>query len=158
MATGIVELTPGGEESAARQGSSTQARLRDQISWYDAKSGANQRWFKRIKIAQIVLAASIPVAAGPAPTWLVGAAGALIAVLEGVQQLQQYQQNWTSYRATCEQLKHEQFLFEARAGAYKEAQDPEVVLAERIEGIVSQEHAAWVAQREEAGGKPGVQQ
>ena len=53
-------------------------------------------------------AAAIPVMAGePGAAWLVGGAGALIVVLEGLQQLQQYQQNWASYRATCERLKHE---------------------------------------------------
>ena len=74
----------------------------------------------------------------------------MIVVLEGLQQLEQYQQNWTTYRATCEQLKHEQFLFMAGAGPYGPAPNPEALLAERVESLVSQEHAAWVAQRDEA--------
>jgi hypothetical protein len=131
--------------------------VRDQIAWYDGKSQYNQRWFKRLKICQIVTAAAIPVAAGvSAPVWLVGGAGALIVVLEGLQQLQQYQQNWTTYRATCERLKHEQFLFMAHAGPYAAAPDPDAVLAERVESLVSQEHAAWVSQQEvgkKAGGE-----
>jgi hypothetical protein len=158
VVVGIAEVAPDESESIAQEGSPTQTRLRDQIAWYDAKSGANQRWFKRLKVCQIVLAASIPVAVGSVSNWLVGAAGALIAVIEGLQQLQQYQQNWTSYRATCEQLRHEQFLFEAGAGSYAAAQDPEVLLAERVESIVSQEHAAWVAQREETGKQMGARQ
>lgn len=126
-------------------------RVRDQIGWYDAKSRFNQLWFKALKVCQIVTAAAIPVAAGAgAQSWLVGGAGALIVVLEGLQQLQQYQQNWTTYRATCERLKHEQFLFLAKAGPYERAPNPEALLAERVEGLVSQEHAAWVSQREEA--------
>jgi len=64
-------------------------------------------------------------------------------VLEGLQQLQQYQQNWITYRATCERLKHEKFLFAAHAGPYATAPRPEALLAERVEGLVSQEHAAW---------------
>lgn len=125
------------------------ARLQDQIAWYDAKSNLCQQRFKLLKICQIVLAAGIPVAAGAsAPAWLVGGAGALIVVLEGLQQLEQYQQNWTSYRSTCEQLKHEQFLFLSSASAYATAEDPEALLAERVESLVSQEHAAWVANRE----------
>jgi hypothetical protein len=127
------------------------ARLEDQIAWYDRKSGAAQHWFKRLKICQIVVAAAIPVAAGvSAPAWLVGGAGALIVVLEGLQQLQQYQQNWTTYRSTCERLKHEKYLFAARAGPYARVEDPEARLAERVEGLVSQEHAAWASHREEA--------
>jgi Protein of unknown function (DUF4231) len=126
-------------------------RLQDQIAWYDRKSQVNQSRFKLLKICQIVTAAAIPVAAGvSAPSWLVGGAGALIVVLEGLQQLEQYQQNWTSYRSTCEQLKHEQFLYLAKAGPYAEAPSPDAFLAERVESLVSQEHAAWVADREEA--------
>jgi hypothetical protein len=131
-------------------------RLRDQIAWYDTKSQLNQRWFKRLKVCQIVTAAAIPVAAAAsAPAWLMGGGGALIVVLEGLQQLQQYQQNWTTYRATCEQLKHEQFLFLAHAEPYGVAPDPEALLAERVEGLVSQEHAAWVSHREEANMQTG---
>lgn len=127
------------------------ARLQDQISWYDEKSALNQSRFKLLKICQIVTAAAIPVAAGvSAPAWLVGGAGAFIVVLEGLQQLEQYQQNWTSYRSTCERLKHEQFLFLSHAGPYADVPDPEAFLAERIESLVSQEHAAWVANRDDA--------
>jgi hypothetical protein len=138
--------------------SPAQARVRDQITWYDAKSQINQRWFKGLKVCQIVTAALIPVAASTsAPAWLIGGGGAFIVVLEGLQQLQQYQQNWTSYRATCERLKHERFLFMAHAGPYGNAADPEVLLAERVEGLVSQEHAAWASQHEEAGKQPEPQ-
>lgn len=127
------------------------SRVQDQIAWYDTKSQANQRWFKRLKICQIVTAAAIPVAASTsAPVWVMGGGGALIVVLEGLQQLQQYQQNWTTYRATCEQLKHEQFLFLAKAGPYETTSQPDALLAERVESLVSQEHAAWVSSRDEA--------
>lgn len=130
------------------------ARLQDQLAWYDSKSQLCQRRFKLLKVLQLVLAAAIPVAAGvSAPSWLVGGAGALIVVLEGLQQLEQYQQNWTSYRSTAEQLKHEQFLFLAAAGPYAGTPDRDAVLAERVESLVSQEHAAWVANRDQANKK-----
>jgi hypothetical protein len=140
----------GAREEFGLAGSPAQARLEDQIGWYDAKSGHNQRWFKLLKVCQIVTAAAIPVAAAAgAPAWLMGGGGALIVVLEGLQQLQQYQQNWTSYRSTCERLKHEKFLFAARAGPYAVVPRPDALLAERVEGLVSQEHAAWVSHRED---------
>lgn len=126
-------------------------RLEDQIAWYDAKSQQNQRWFKRLKVCQIVTAAAIPVAAAAsAPLWLMGGGGAVIVVLEGFQQLQQYQQNWTTYRSTCERLKHEKYLFVAQAGPYDGVPRRDALLAERVEGLVSQEHAAWVSHREDA--------
>jgi hypothetical protein len=139
-----------GQDGAAGSEPAAWRRLEDQLAWYDTSSEHNQRWFKGLKVCQIVTAAAIPVAAGvSAPVWLVGGAGALIVVLEGLQQLQQYQQNWTTYRSTCERLKHEKFLFLARAGPYAGAADPEAMLAERVEGLVSQEHAAWVSHQDE---------
>jgi hypothetical protein len=154
--TPITEIASRQSVGVSTEESPAQERVRDQIEWYDAKSQLNQRWFKLLKICQIVTAALIPVAAGvSAPVWLIGGAGALIVVLEGLQQLQQYQQNWTTYRATCERLKHEKFLFMAHAGPYAAAADPDALLAERVESLVSQEHAAWVSQQQEAGQKLG---
>ena len=66
-------------------------------------------------------------------------------VLEGLQQLQQYQENWINYRSTCERLRAERFLFLSRAGPYAGVAGPEGLLAVRVEGLVSQENSAWVA-------------
>jgi Protein of unknown function (DUF4231) len=146
------------EDVAASNQSGVRARLEDQIGWYDKKSQQNQRLFKQLKVCQIVVAAAIPVAAAAsAPVWLMGGGGALIVILEGLQQLQQYQQNWTTYRSTCERLKHEKYLFLAHAGPYAVAPKPEALLAERVEGLVSQEHAAWVSHREETARQLGAQ-
>jgi hypothetical protein len=152
----VTEITAEKQESVPSEESPAWARLQDQIGWYDAKSQLNQRWFKALKVCQIVVAAAIPVAAAAsAPLALIGGGGALIVVLEGLQQLEQYQQNWTTYRATCERLKHEEFLFLARAGPYATAPQPDATLAERVESLVSQEHAAWVSHREEAARQMG---
>jgi hypothetical protein len=70
--------------------------------------------------------------------------------MEGLQQLNQYQANWITYRSTCEALEHEKFLFLAKAGPYGAAADARVLLAERIESLVSQEHAKWAAGQESA--------
>jgi hypothetical protein len=140
---------PASDETASER-SPTLARLEDQIAWYDRKSEHCQRMFTVLKVLEIVIAAAIPVtAAAGLTTWGVGAGGAVIVVLEGLQQLQQYQQNWLNYRSTCERLKHEKFLYLATAGHYASASRPDAMLAERIEGLVSQEHAAWVSHREE---------
>jgi hypothetical protein len=59
-----------------------------------------------------------------------------------------YQANWINYHSTCEALKHEKFLFLANAGPYTAAADPRVLLAERVESLISQEHAKWAAGQE----------
>jgi len=145
-------LEASASEDAGRDGPAgpTWDRLEDQVDWYDRESAASQRAFKRLKVLQLAAAAMVPVAASVhAPVWITGGLGALVVVVEGMQQLGQYQQNWTNYRSTCEALKHEKYLYLAGAAHYHRADDPERMLAERIEGLVSQEHAKWTATREE---------
>lgn len=119
-------------------------RLEDQLKWYGAKARYNREWFHRLKVLQIVLAAVIPVSAGSgASSWITGSLGASIVVLEGMQQLFQFQQNWLGYRGTAEGLKHEKHLYLAGAGPYADVSRRGAVLAERVESLVSQEHSAW---------------
>lgn len=123
-------------------------RLEDQLQWYDTKSTQCQRWYKGLKLVQISLAVLIPVLSHLNPMcakWVTSVAGALIAVLEGIQHMNQYSTLWVTYRATAERLKHEKFLFLSAAGPYKGQSEPErlVALAERVEEHVSTEHANW---------------
>lgn len=132
----------------------TLERLEDQIRWYDEKSIANQQRYKILKGAQLAAAAAIPVVATLAVHAAVSAGlGGLVLILEGFQQLNQYQQSWISYRSTCEALKHEKFLYLAGGGPYLGADRPVELLADRIEGLISQEHAKWVSTVEQA--RPG---
>ena len=136
-------------------------RLEDQIAWYSGKSRAAQHTYKRLKVVEIIAAATIPFIAGvkavphlPVDTAMVaGALGVLVTVIEGVIHLNQYQQNWTSYRATSEALKHEKFTYLAKAGPYGAAADPHALLAERVESQVSQEGGRWTANQEQDAAK-----
>ncbi|MCA0311665.1 MAG: DUF4231 domain-containing protein [Proteobacteria bacterium] len=123
-------------------------RLIDQLNWYDRKSQRCQRWYKGLKFVQIGLAILIPVTSllpAECAKWTASIAGAAIALLEAVQQMNQYSVLWFSYRATAERLKHEKYLFLSAAGPYKGLAEPErlVALAERVEEHVSTEHANW---------------
>jgi hypothetical protein len=129
------------------------ARLEDQIQWYDAKSLYYQRWFKRIKILEITSAALIPLLASsniPKSTWIIGGLGVLITVLEGILHLNHYQENWIAYRSTCESLKHEKYLFLGGASPYSGAPNARALLAERVESMVSQEHAKWASVQQQS--------
>lgn len=138
--------------STAASQNPTFERLEDQISWYDRKSGFNQRRYKVLKVVTIVSAALVPVASLMQLNRLYAAAlGIIIVMAEGIQQLNQYQSNWIAYRSTCESLKHEKYLYLAQAGPYQGVAAPVTALAERIEGLVSQEHAKWVSAQSEAG-------
>ncbi|MEV8313492.1 DUF4231 domain-containing protein [Streptomyces sp. NPDC059900] len=133
---------------AAQPANITWERLQDQMGWFDRKSSAAQRQFKRLKMVTLALAAGLPVAvAASAPNWVVAAMGALVAVIEGAQQLFKFQENWIRYRAVCESLRREQYLYLAHGGHYAEAENADVLLAEQVEKITSQENALW-AERE----------
>jgi hypothetical protein len=123
-------------------------RLEDQLGWYDRKSIAAQRAYKRVKLSQLIIGAAVPVFAGLQVSAAITATlAAYVVVAEGAQQLYQWQTNWVLYRATAESLKHEKYLYLAAAGPYN-TDDRHRVLAERLEGLVSQEHAKWTESRQ----------
>jgi hypothetical protein len=139
---------PAAVPPAADEGNPTIRRLEDQIAWYDRKSARCQQRFKVLKAVVISAAASIPViAAFDVPVYVAGILGAVVVVTEGVLHVNQYHQNWITYRSTAEALKHEKYLFLARADVYGGSKRPLRLLAERIEGLISQEHARWISSR-----------
>jgi len=133
-------------------------RLEEQIAWYDQNSLRNQKRYKRTKFVVIASASVIPLLATVTRRevrWITGGLGLLITVLEGVLQMNQYQQNWITYRSTCEALKHEKYIYLGKASPYAEAGDPHALLAERVESLVSQENAKWLVARQQDGKKTG---
>jgi hypothetical protein len=126
-------------------------RLEDQIAWYDRKSASAKRWFTSLKLVELIVAAAVPaLAAAKGPPGVLTVLGALVVVLEGSQHIFQYQEHWISYRATCEALRHERFLFIAEAGPYGRARNRRALLAERVEMLVSREQAKWTAMQEDS--------
>ncbi len=77
-------------------------RLEAQIEWYDTKSQCNQRWFKSLRVIEILCAAIIPFLAGysdsiPCGQVIIGALGVIIAICAGLSALNKYQENWLTY-------------------------------------------------------------
>jgi hypothetical protein len=92
----------------------------------------------------------------PKEEYVTAGLGVLITILEGILHLNQYQQLWDTYRSTCEALKHEKFTYLGHAGPYAGAADPRALLAERIESLVSQEHAQWNSFQQQSGKAPST--
>jgi len=143
---------------APEEADPTWERLESQLRWYSQSSRTAQRWYKRLKLLELAVAAALPVVAGlRSPVWVTGGLAAVIVVLEGAQHLYQLQEHWISYRSTAEALKHERYLYLARAGPYT-GEDRHGVLAERIEELISQEHAQWAASSQQPTERPPSQQ
>ena len=91
-------------------------RLEDQINWYDSKSSANQKMFKRLRILEIAFASFIPLLSGFIDKnclipWIVGLLGVAVAIIAGLLNINKYYENWSKYRNTAETLKHQKFLY-----------------------------------------------
>jgi hypothetical protein len=139
--------------------SETLERLDEQIAWLELKSGANRRRFRALKVAQFALAALVIFCAANSKNWqglLVGVIGVFIVILEALQTLFRFEQNWTKFESDCKALQRERNLYFAKAEAYATTADPEALLAERIESWISPEHPKWSTVKYEDGDRlPG---
>lgn len=121
-------------------------RVEEQINWYDGKSLWNQRWFKRLRIVEIIAAAMIPfLTAVPDMMYMkyvIGSLGVLITIVAGVLALFQFQERWTEYRATVESLKKEQYLFLTKTDPYNVG-DGFSMFVQKVETLISKENTNW---------------
>ena len=122
-------------------------RVNDQIDWYDKKSQMSQRIYKRLRVLEIVAAATIPLLSGFSHkvnqfTIVVGLLGLLIAVIAGIISLYRFQENWTEYRTTSESLKHEKFLYLTETDPYNK-DNPFPLFVQHVESLISKEHSKW---------------
>jgi hypothetical protein len=123
-------------------------RLDDQIEWYGKKSQWNQKWYKRIKKAEITLAGSISLLTAFWSDYIfikvyIVLAGLIISGLVAIHGLYNFHENWIEYRATSETLKHEKYMFLTKSGVYLEKENAFQTLVERVESIISHENINW---------------
>lgn len=102
----------------------------------------------------VVIGASALIPMAALTGWNIAAAvlGAVVAVAEGLQHLNQWQHNWITYRSTCEALRHEKYTYLERADPYDGLSDVDArkLLVERTESLISTEHSKWIATQEKA--------
>lgn len=126
------------------------ARVDNQAEWFSNKSQSNQRAFKRLRVAEVVFAAAIPLLVGhitngdTALKIAVGVLGAAIAVISGLLAIYKYQENWIHYRSVSEALKREKFLFLTKTSPYEKS-DPDGLFVKTIETILSKENNGWAS-------------
>lgn len=129
------------------------SRLQGQQAYYSKNATEHQTLYRRIKLALIVVSAAIPILAfapfGEATKFIVGGAGVLIAVLEGLLLLNRYGENGVTYRRTSEGLKRERALLLAGAGEYRglSLDDRLRLLAEKTEALIADENQQWTQQQ-----------
>jgi hypothetical protein len=135
----LARATPGSSATRRRKAPDTLAHLQA------------KRWYNTIKVAEIVAAAAVPVLVATggdsfATKGWVAAFGALVVILEGVQQLRQYGKNPVMWGQSKEALKREYFLYTAGVRPY-DGNDRErcKILAEKVESLIGGEVSQWAA-------------
>ena len=126
------------------------ARLEDQIEWFDAKSIHHQAWYRRLKVVSIAAAALVPLVSSlDGYALFAGGLGVVVVVVEGLQHVNQYHENWIRYRSTCETLLHEKYLYLARAGGYDGLSAEEALrrLATQVKSLLARESNDWLQLR-----------
>ena len=123
-------------------------RLDDQINWYDNKAASAQRWYKGYQVAELIIAALIPLLSGYAASStriavIIGVGGALITLIEGICKLFRFHENWIEYRSTCELLRHEKYLYQMRAFPYGKEESYEQMFVKNVESLISAESSKW---------------
>lgn len=122
-------------------------RVKDQEDWMEAKSGSNKKNYQRGKLLVILLSVSIPFLVTLIDEfayfkYVIALVGVLIAAVEGILSLYDYQNTWINYRQTLEALKREKFFFATKSSVYKKDSSFQFFV-ERIETILTMENKNW---------------
>jgi hypothetical protein len=123
-------------------------RLDEQYDWLSKKSSANQRWYRRLRAAEICLASSVPILAAYAnrssgAQLAAALAGALTAIVAGTSGLWKHQDLWIQYRAAAEALQREKMLYLTRTEPYDDPESAFTTLVHRVESILGTDNARW---------------
>ncbi|MBN2404476.1 MAG: DUF4231 domain-containing protein [Coriobacteriia bacterium] len=141
-------------------------RLQDQITYHDASAVRAQRAFRRLAIISIAATALTPLLLAsemvfsPPPTdeplqMVVEILPIVISVIAAAATISlsafKYKDTWIAHRMACESLRREMQLHSFGAGPYAMATDPDALLVERAEVIMSEGDTAWQSFQADAG-------
>ncbi|MGF1534141.1 MAG: DUF4231 domain-containing protein [Bernardetiaceae bacterium] len=139
-------------------------RVDDQINYFSNKSSRSQKIYKRFKKQEFWISAFIPFvitlsgfgfvdAIPPVPGTKLTVAvvlqitaalgGVYLAYLSKYEDLEKHFNIWKEYRATCEELLHEKYLYLAKAEPYDES-DAYPLFVMRVESILHKETQRWM--------------
>ena len=128
-------------------------RYDDQIQWYDKKATENQNRYKSAQLAVIVLSALTPVlieinihlGSDYNFGYLAMFTSVTVAILTTLLKTFKYQENWLTYRNTCETLRKEKHFFDFDLGDYGNTENKQALFVERVESLISRENTMWIS-------------
>lgn len=119
-------------------------RYNQEVKWYDGMSKSNKKRYELCQSSMIILSAVTPILALTTNAWITAGVASILAVITNIQKVFKFQENWISYRTTCETLRHEKHFFDASCNEYEEVEDKEKLFIERVESLISRESTLWV--------------
>lgn len=134
----------------------TDERYTDQLRWYDSAAQKNHRWYWWFQLAVILFSALTPILIGIdwsetlTVKWFKAVpitTSVIATILAASLKTFKLEENWHRYRANCELLKHERYLFDAGRGDYtnKSVEDQRSLFVEKIEAILARENQLWLS-------------
>ncbi len=130
------------------------AAYRDQFASYSHGATTNRIAYQVARIISLLAAAAVTVSAGlSAPPWVTASLGGLIVVLEGLQQLFQWHENWIAYRQATEAMRQHAIDFVAGVAPYDSAdgRDRLARLALLRRDVAVRESGGWAGRMRSAG-------
>ena len=134
--------------------SASWASFRDQFSVYSRGARVNRVAYQVARIVSLTAAATVTVSAGlSAPAWVTASLGALIVVIEGLQQLFQWHENWIAYRQATETMRQHAIDFVSAVEPYDSADvgDRLSRLALMRRDVALRESGGWAGRMRSAG-------
>jgi hypothetical protein len=123
-------------------------RLEKQINWYNDNSTFNKKFYQLLKTLEIILAAITPFVVAFVDNdtnclkIIAGLMSIVIGIVASILIAFKFQEKWIQYRTTCENLRHEKYLFITKSGIYTDNTNFNVFV-ERVEFIISKENSDW---------------
>jgi hypothetical protein len=137
-----------------QSGSAAWTAYRDQFTSYSHGARTNRLSYQSARIISLTAAAAVTVSAGLSATpWVTASLGALIVVLEGLQQLFQWHENWIAYRQATETMRQHAIDFAAGVAPYDSAdgRDRLARLALLRRDVALRESGGWAGRMRSAG-------
>ncbi len=122
-------------------------RYEDQLAWYDKKAIWNHKAYQIFQWIALILSAIMPVLVIVAEgwtRWLAVFVAVVVAICIAALKTFKYQDNWISYRTTCETLKKEMHFYKANIQGYEKVEDKEALFVEQVESLISRENTLWL--------------
>lgn len=116
---------------------------RSQFAYFSRGARLNRIAYQASKIAAIIVAAAVTICAALSVTaWVTASLGGIVVVIQGLQQLFQWQMNWITARQSSETMRQHGLAYAAGMAPY-DGPDRRERLSELMRDVALAENRTW---------------